>query len=77
MPTPMPTPTPTNGPSSAKCSGGWIQFAIAVGRLCKSKSSECLTRSTGSMTTFGDDTVTGGGDNDRIFESVVKSSRGD
>ena len=66
-----------NLPSSAERSRGWIQFAIAVGRLCKSKSSECSTRSTGSMRTFSDDTVTGGSDDNRIFKSVVKSSRGD
>ena len=65
-----------NVPSSAECSGGWIQFAIAVGRLCKSDSLECLTWSTSSMTTFVNDTVTSSGNNDRIFESVVKSSRG-
>ncbi len=66
-----------NAPSSAEHSGGWIQFAITVGWLCKSKSLECSTRLTGSMTVFGNDTVTGGGDDDRIFELVVKSSRGD
>ena len=66
-----------DAPSSAERSRGWIQFAITVGRLCKSNSSECLTRSTGSTTTFGDDTVTGGGNDNRIFESVVESSWGD
>ena len=66
-----------NAPSLAECSGGWIQFAIAVGRPCKSESSECSTRSTGSMTTFSDDTVTRGGNDNRIFKSVVKSSQGD
>ena len=64
--------------SMADHSNGWLQFVNTVGRMCKSKSSECSTRSTDSMTTAedDDDTMIGGGDDDSIFESVAKSSGG-
>ena len=67
-----------NAPLLAQRSGGWIQFTIVAGRLCKSKSSECSTWSTDSMTTSGNDTATSGSnDNDTIFKLVAKSSRED